>query len=304
MILNSKNWLVCVDLTKMDEILIRYTSYLASLSEPETITFFHVAESGPATLEIIEQFPEIESKEQFLDLLKDEINQKTDEHFDNPRVQVQVVIKEGKPTNAIIEMTNSLEPDLLIAGKKAGYAGEGIIPKRILKYVATSILFVPENSRHSLKNILVPIDFSEQSAKALSAGKKLAEKTNGRVTAQHIYEYRAQFFPYMLSDDEKKKVDQEKENKKNEFVKNNNIPDDVIIKLTKHNKGKLADTVYDQVLRTQADAIIIASKAKKLPGLIRQDFTDKMVSYTFGVPLLILRDKEKYQKFLKPLFSD
>lgn len=302
--INSKHWLVCVDLTKMDNVLMGYTSYLASVSRPKTITFLHVVESGPDTLEIIGQFPEIETKDQFFDLLRSEISDKLDQYTFDDEVETRIIIKEGKPTGTIIDLSGSLEPDLLIVGKKVGYAGEGLLPKRILKYVATSILFVPENSRNSLENILVPVDFSEQSAKAVKAGLELANRTKGAVTAQHIYEYRAQFFPYMLSEDEKKKVDTDVSKKKESFVESYKIPDEINIKLARHNKGKVADTVYDEVLKSQADVIIVASKTKTMSGLLRQDFTDKMVNYAFGVPLLVLRNREKYQKFLTSLFSD
>lgn len=302
--INSKHWMVCVDLTKMDNVLIGYTSFLASVSKPKTVTFLHVVESGPDTLEIIDQFPEINTKEKFFDLLRREINEKIENHFTHSDTEIRVVIKEGKPTTAIVDLVNSLEPDLLIVGKKVGYAGEGLIPKRILKYVATSILFVPENSRRSLDNILVAVDFSEQSAKALKTGQELAERTEGKVSAQHIYEYRAQFFPYMLSEKEKNKVDVETEEKKKTFIRDYNFPENVPVKLSKHNKGKVADTVYDEVLNSHADVLIVASKAKKIPGMMRQDFTDKMINYSFGIPVLVLRNKERYQKFLKKLFDE
>lgn len=302
--INSKHWMVCLDLTKMDSILIGYTSFLAKLIQPTTVTFIHVVDSGPQTLNIIEQFPEIESNEEFLDLLRADIHEKLDESFDYPEVEVRVIIKEGKPTNAIIEVSKSLDFDLLIVGKKTGYAGEGTLPKQILKYVSTSILFVPENSRYQLDNILVPIDFSEQSASATAVASKLAEKTGGAVTAQHIYEYKAQFFPYLMSEEEMKRVDQKTEDKKDAFLNSYSIPENVKISLTRHNKGKLADTVYDKVLSIQADIIIVASKAKRFSGLISHDFTDKMVNYAFGVPLLLLRNQKKYQEYLDELFSD
>jgi nucleotide-binding universal stress UspA family protein len=301
---DSKHWLVCVDLTKMDPALIGYTSFLTSITKPEKITFLHVIESGPDTLEIIDQFPEINTKEEFTDLLRDEINQNIDDHFDHSDVETTVEIVEGKPTNTIIDIVTSSEPDLLLMGKKAGYAGEGVIPKRILKYVATSILFVPENSGHSLENILVPTDFSEQSAKCVKTASILLEKGAKSVTAQHIYEYRAQFFPYMLSDDDKIKVDKEVRKKKESFVRDYSISERVNFRFTLHNKGKIANTVYEEMINTQADLIIVSSKVKKFPALIRTDFTDKMVDYNFGVPLLILKNRQKYQKFLKSLFDE
>ena len=302
--INSKHWMVCLDLTKMDSILIGYTAFLAKMTKPTTITFLHVVESGPHTLQIINQFPEIDTKEKFMDLLRDEIHEKLNENFDYSGSENRVIIKEGKPTNTIIDVSKSLDFDLLVVGKKAGYAGEGVLPKQILKYVATSMLFVPENSHYRLENILVPVDFSEQSANATIVASQIAKKTGGSVTSQHIYEYKAQFFPYLMSEDEMKRVDQKVEEKKNTFLDNFTIPDNVEVSLSRHNKGKLADTVYEKVLSTKADIIIVASKAKRFSALIRHDFTDKMVNYAFGVPLLLLRNQKRYQQYLDNLFTD
>lgn len=302
--INSKHWMVCLDLTKMDSILIGYTAFVAKLSKPTTITFLHVVESGPKTMEITHQFPEIDSKEKFLDLLRDEIHDKLDENFDYSGPEIRVIIKEGKPTNTIIDVSKSLDFDLLILGKKAGYAGEGVLPKQILKYVATSMLFVPENSRFLLENILVPVDFSEQSANAIGVASQLAEKTGGVVTSQHIYEYKAQFFPYLMPEEEMKKMDQKTAERKKDFLNRFKIPKNVEFSLSLHNKGKIADTVYEKVLSTQADIIIVASKAKGFSALIRHDFTDKMVNYVFGIPLLLLRNQKRYQQYLDNLFTD
>lgn len=302
--IHSKHWLICLDLTQMDSVLIGYTSYLANLTKPATITFLHVVDSGPQTLEILEQFPDIHSKEDFFDLLREEIQEKIEASFEQKAVETRIVIKEGKPTQTVIDVSKTLDFDLLVVGKKTGYAGEGILPKQILKYVPSSILFVPENSRYTLENILVPVDFSEQSAIAVAEASRLSKYTGGSVTAQHIYEYKAQYFPYMMSESEKAKVDTKVESRKKEFLDRYTVPDNVEITLSLHNKGKMADTVYEKTLSTQSDLIIVASKAKLFSALIRHDFTDKMVNYSFGVPLLLLRNREKYQQTLDSLFSE
>lgn len=72
---------------------------------------------------------EIESEDEFLDLIRDELNDKVRGHFDDDSIEIRMIIKTGKPTDQIIEVVNSIEPDLLLMGKKVGYAGEGIIPK-------------------------------------------------------------------------------------------------------------------------------------------------------------------------------
>lgn len=301
--INSKHWLIAIDLTKMDEVLVGYTAFLASIVKPETITFLHVIESGPTALDIIEQFPELESKEEFEKIIRDEINELVNTHLDRKTFEVRTVIKEGRATDNIIDVVNSLEPDLLLMGKKVGFIGEGVIPKQILKYVSSSILFVPENCRYSLKKALVPVDFSEQSAKGINTALDLVKSADGKVTAQHIYQYRAQFFPYMLSEEEKKKVDREIEMKKENFIGEFDIPSRVNFKLSRHSNGKLADTVYSEVISQQSDILIVASKVKKLPNLMRYNFTDKMVNYAFGIPLLIQKNKERHQKFLKSILD-
>lgn len=301
--INSKHWLAALDLTKMDDILIGYTSFLTSKVKPDTITFLHVIESGPTAREIMEQFPELESKEDFENIIREVLNEKTDEYFKDSSIELRIVIKEGRATDQIIDVVNSLEPDLLLMGKKVGYAGEGVVPKQILKYVPTSILFIPENCRYNLKKVLVPVDFSEQSAKGIKTAAELIKDDGGSIIAQHIYQYRAQFFPYMLSEEQKEKINNETKLKKEKFIKEFEIKPDIQFVLTRHSEGKIANSVYNQVIQEHADIIIVASKVKQLPNLIRYDFTDKMVDYSFGVPLLIQKNKERHQKFLKSLFS-
>lgn len=298
------HWLACLDLSKMDEIVTGYSSFLTSVEKPKTITFLHVIESGPSAREIIDQFPEIESEEEFEEIIRNELYEKIDEHFSDSSIEVRLIIKKGKPTDQIISVVNSLEPDLLIVGKKVGYTGEGVIPKRILKYVSASVLFIPENCRYTLKNVLVPVDFSKQSAKGLETAVALLGEENSSVTAQHIYGYRAQFFPYMLTDDEKAEIDQEIRKQKEEFIKEHDISPDVKFVLTQRQQGHMADYVYEQSISDQVDMIIVASKAKKIPNLIRHDFTDKMVNYAFGIPLLVQKNQKKYRDFLNSVFKE
>jgi len=300
---NSKHWLVCLDLSKMDDVLIGYTRFLADIIGPETITFLHIVDIGPTSREIIDQFPEISSKEEFDEIIRGELNERIENHFDKTGGEIRLLIKEGRPTNKIIGIDKSIEPDLLIMGKKEGYVGEGVIPKRVLKYVPTSILFVPENARYQLHNVLAPVDFSEQSANGVKAALKLSDSEDGKVFAQHIFEYRAQFFPYMLSEQDKKEIREEVEEKKSEFIKKYDIPDRVEFILSKLSDGRHADYVYEEAINKQADLIIIGSKSKKLADMLRHDFTERMANYAFGVPMLILKNKEKHSAILKSIFG-
>lgn len=301
---NFEHWFVCLDLSKMDDILIGYTHFLTSVIKPTTISFLHVVESGNVAKEMAELFPDIESDQDFEEVIRDELNNKVEEHFGENDIEIRLIIKEGRPTDQIIELMNTMDPDLLMMGKKTGYVGEGVIARRIVKYVPASILFVPETSRYAMNTILAPVDFSTQSAKAVKLARNLVEPQKGSVQAQHIFKYPSHFFPYMPTEDDKDKIRGHIEEQKREFIEEHEISDDVTFTLTLHKEGRIGDEVYDEAVRNQADLIIVGSKSdKKITSILRDDFTDKMTYYSFGIPLLIVKNKEKHQKFLKTLFS-
>ncbi|MEX0845464.1 MAG: universal stress protein [Balneolaceae bacterium] len=301
---NFEHWFVCLDLSKMDDILIGYTNFLTSVMEPKTISFLHVVESGAVAKEMVELFPDIETNEDFEDVIRKELSEKIEEHFSDSSIETRLIIKKGRPTDQIIEMMKTMDPDLLVMGKKTGYVGEGIIARRIVKYVPASILFVPENSRYAMNTILAPVDFSEQSGNAVKMAYNLVKPHDGSVIAQHVFKYPTHFFPYMPTDEEKEKINTHLQEQKNTFLSDQNIPDEVKFTLTLHKEGRVADEVYDEAVRNQADLIIVGAKSsKKITSILRDDFTDKMTYYSFGIPLFIMKNKEKHQKFLKSLFS-
>lgn len=298
------HWLVGLDLSKMDDILIGYTNFLTSVITPKTITFFHVIRSQEVADEMIDMFPELEDQDDFEDAIREDINQKINTHLTGTDAEIRVIIKNGRPTDEIIGMMDTLNPDLMIIGKKTGYTGRGTVARRILRYVPSSILFVPETSRYQLDKVLVPVDFSEESARAVRAAIHLSEKQKGAVTAQHIYNYPARFFPYMPEDDDREKMENYLKQKKEEFINNHNIPGQVDFEFSLNIEGSKMDQIYDQTVLDQTDMIVAASKAnKKASSIFREDFTDKMAYYRFGIPLLIEKNKENQKKFLKSLFG-
>lgn len=300
-----ENWFVCLDLSNMDDILIGYTNFLTTEFKPKKITFVHVIKSQHVTKEMIDLFPEIKNQEDVETALKKELNEKIDNFFTNKDVETELLIKSGRPTDVIINSVESLKPDLTIMGKKSGYTGRGVIPRRIMKYLPSSVLFVPETSRYQMNKAIVPVDFSDQSAKAIMMAKELSEDKGGAVIAQHIYNYPPRFFPYIVPDEEdEEKMNNYLEEKKEMFIEKHSIPGDVEFVFSLNIEGSKMDQLYDQIVHDQADMIVAASKSdKKITSILREDFTDQMAYYRFGVPLLIIKDQEKHRKFLKSLFG-
>lgn len=298
------HWFVCLDLTRMDHILAGYVRFLSTLIEPKTITFFHVIESGGEPDELAQFFPQMESTEELEDVVREELSELVEEQFQDSDIETRIVLKNGHPTDEIVQVVKAMNPDLMILGKKKGYEGEGLIARRIVKYVPNSILFVPETARYSISTIHSPVDFSERSAEALQFAGILADTCGAELRAEHIYRYPSHYFPYMPSKSEKKQLLNHVQEKKASFTDKYELPEDLTFDLTLHQEKRIMDTLYDGTVRHQADLIVAGAKgSKKISSLVRDDFIDKMSFYHFGIPLLILKNKEKHSKFFKTLLD-
>jgi len=303
---NAKHWVVCLDLSQMDDILIGYVQFLAKTLEPEHVEFIHILETAQFSDDIAKIFPKLGDKENLEDIIRKELTNKIDKHIGDVSSRVSLRISDGNPTDQIITFIQSDKPDLLILGKKTGYAGEGVMASRIVKYVPNSVLFVPETSRYQLNSVLVPTDFSKQSADAISAMNSLRDRLDIKVDliAQHVFRYPAHYFPYIPTDKEKQKIRDHLDEKKNRFIKEHELADDIHFVLSMTNKEKKTQEIYNEVVRNQVDMIILAAKGdKSLMSLLKEDFTDKMINYSFGIPLLIRKNRERHERYLDAFFS-
>ncbi len=302
-----KKWVVCLDMSKMDKMIVEYLDYFAGQVKPESIQFLHVIQSYDVFRELVEEFPDLESEEDVKDLLTKQINDLVSENFSHKDVNISVIIRKGSATNQIIDLMDDGSPDLLVMGKKGGYKGEGVLAKRITKYVPCSLLFVPETARYSMQNITVPIDFSEQSDEATRFALKLAKPHGGQVVAQHLFDYPKQFFPYMPDKQTMKKMNEELQKKKSDFLNRIKTSGDneLGVELTLFQDGKMSDDIYDLCITNQTDLIVVFSKARKnLLSLMKDKLPERMVDYPFGIPLLILKNKSRNKKMFSMFAKD
>ncbi len=294
---NLKKWIVCLDLSKMDEVVLGYVNFLAERLKPESIHFLHVVQSVGTLHNLIEEFPELESEEDLYDLMEKQVQETIDEKFTHKDIETGILMRKGSATDQIIKMMEADWPDLLILGKKNAYKGEGVLARRVVKYVPCSVLFVPETARQSLDSITVPVDFSEQSVWATKFALEMVKEQKGQVVAQHLFDYPKQYFPYMPDKKTMKKIDEDVKNKKAAFQEEFKKVDDLDVELTLQEDGKMSDNIYDLCITNQTDLIVVWSKARStMLSMLKDKLPDRMANYQFSIPLLILKSKERNKK--------
>ena len=121
----------------------------------------------------------------------------------NPeRVAVTPVVLTGDPVNAVADYARANAADLIVVGQNGRRASRfwrsGVLATDLARAVESPLLTVSQKSDSSadaaasFSNILVAIDFSPASLRALNQALTLAQQSGGRVTLLHVLEG----FPY------------------------------------------------------------------------------------------------------------
>ncbi|MCB0633195.1 MAG: universal stress protein [Saprospiraceae bacterium] len=91
------------------------------------------------------------------------------------QAEVGVAIREGQPYNSMVRLTEEMDADLLILGRREHSSQSGITAQKIARKVKSDVLFVPEGRSSTIERIMVAIDFSDDSARAVEKALFLAD---------------------------------------------------------------------------------------------------------------------------------
>ena len=96
----------------------------------------------------------------------------------------------GDRLEEMLKDIEDIESDLVIIGKKHQENNQVVFAKNLIRKIKCNALMVPEKARHSLKKILVPIDFSPHSIKALHTAVGIAKQLidPAKVICLNVYE--------------------------------------------------------------------------------------------------------------------
>ncbi|MEL7834552.1 universal stress protein [Fodinibius sp. Rm-B-1B1-1] len=299
-----KHWMVGLDLTNMDELVLGYLDFFSEIKQPEQITFIHVVEDSGISDELAELFPEVETTKSLESIIREELKKKVHQYFDADSPHINIIVREGDTTELLLSSLGEFDPDLLVVGKKTGYEGEGILARKITKYAHCSLLFVAENSQYQLQNVHVPIKFSKASARAVRFAQSLAQKVEANLHIQYVYRYPKQFFPYIPSDKYSERMDKHLREKYTDFKESFKLQELPNCTFTVNEDGKPADKIYNLTLHTRADMLVVGAKSKSsAAALITNEMADSLANYHFGIPVLIYKEKEEHIGLLRSLLE-
>lgn len=299
-----KKVVVCLDLTKMDNKLIEYTRFLDSSIGFEKITFIHVMQAYDLPEELLKELPDLE--EPLEDILKRDIEEKMESILDPEiREKSSIIMGEGDTAQTIAEHIFYHKPDIILVGKKTLSKGSGIASSRLLKLSRASVMFVPEKARHSIKNILVAVDFSKSSQKAFRHALRIADKTDSNMKCVYVYNLPLSYFPHKPHDKFEVSMQKHGEKEFKKFLSKIDKQDlDCDCKFLLDEEGKPVRIIYKEAKTQDAGLIVIgaggtSNAATTLVGSI----PEKVTSFENDIPVLVVKDKREAPGFLKSIFE-
>ena len=174
--LYTKEIAVAVDLSSNDKTVLQYTKYLATKLNVEKVNLVHVIPSilSPENLDVkIDQLIGVDFN--LKGKIKDRLQAIAQPIFNNG-ISAQVDVIEGNPYRELMAYVEDLDSDLLVVGVKSDSERSGITAQRVVRNFKGYVLFVPDNVAMGITRISVPIDFSDNSARALKIALSLSKK--------------------------------------------------------------------------------------------------------------------------------
>lgn len=286
--------LVALDNSQMDEELIKSASFIGHLSESAEVHFINVIKDFETPENLLKQFPNL-----IEGALKDRevsLEAKVKKHFTSERPKVTISVIKGHILKEVLSYSAKVKSDLIIVGRKNERKGGGVLNTRIARRASCSLMILPSESAFRVKNILVPLDFSEHSTLAFELAVRIARKTGAKITTQNVYQIpvgyhytgksKKEFASVMESHASKafaklcKKVDLE-------GIQINQI-------YTRSQDEHIMEDVYEVAKKISADSIIIGAKGRTAAtALFIGSKAEKLIQLDEKFPLIIVRPKGK-----------
>lgn len=158
-----------------DEGLIRYAAAVAALGTVRAVEFLHVLDGRLG-----------DSRESTLKEIQERVRENF--HHGEKGAKVTCNVLEGPLVDRLLAGALERKIDLILVGHGRGRSGRKSLARRLAMKAPCSVWMVPEGSPPIMRRILVPVDFSDPSADALTVAAALFRLQGaGEILSLHVY---------------------------------------------------------------------------------------------------------------------
>ena len=288
-----KRILIASDLSEMDDRLLSFVKLLSNHVKIEKVYLCHIIPNMLVPANVDLEFHKMFTTGYPIDeKVKDVLLSKSNEQFGASDFKVDIEVVEGKAYTKLLEMIKLKEIDLLVVGNKEESEGSGITTRRLARNVKCNVLFVPITTPETINNILVPLDFSEYSIRALKTALQMG-KDKASVTALNIISLLLTDHYYGLSMNSKYRksiIDMAweafDELQKIDDLKGNSFHKDVVI----NDYTNVSTQLKDYLQKKEFDMVVLGAKGHSVfENFLMGSVTESFVNSYSKTPILIIR---------------
>lgn len=281
-----KNILVALDLSEMDETLIRYSSFIAERLNADNVYFVHNIKK----YEISDLFAEHLKDVNLDEVIGDELNDKVGEHF-KAKANWEVLISEDPYSESLIKyIADKYSINLVIVGNKKHERGTGVVSSKLLRLLRCDILAVPKNAKEKINTVWAGTDFSHDSRKVFRITKELEEAHEVKIKVVHVYSVPVQFSPYVSPEAMGPKVEKHVREKFDKFLKKLDYQGDIEPLIFMGRESGAAQKILANSRTSDVDMLVVADKGgNTFSPFAVGTVTEELFNANLEVPLWVVK---------------
>ncbi len=293
---NAEQALVAIELGATDDTILHYLEFLTTEIPIKAAYFLHV----------------LPALDNFYDILKEEGTSLTSNYELNTEVieqlrtkikhrikksQVNFDVRQGDPLEELLKDAEEMDADLIVIGQLSGAVEHGILARNLVRKAECNTLVIPEFSKPSLRKILVPIDFSSNSGRALEAALAIAKelKEPAEIICTNVYEMPsiAAYRIRKTTEELNRIIEEDRLTLLRDFV-NNHVDADhttsVKVVVLEKGIGSISSHLLDYADENDVDLIVIGNKGhSKVELLLLGSVTESLLAYNERIPTLVIK---------------
>ncbi|HLF65409.1 MAG TPA: universal stress protein [Saprospiraceae bacterium] len=289
--------LIALEVGATDRSILQYLNFFIKLAPVERLSFLHVLPM-PDFWESLEK--------EAIHLVQDNTAQakalqdlklRTLAQLElRENIKTDFGIRQGSPLDELLEEAITLDADLIVTGLSTKRGAHGILAKTLARHATCNTLVIPDLAKPSLTNILVPVDFSANSAKALHMAVELNMQLTlpAKITCVYVYDVPDMgWYKIQRSEGEMRTMIETNRRDAFETFLHLHVPayhDAIETLLVPRVRSSIGTHIMETVDETFADLVIMGAKGySQVARLLLGSVTEKVLALTTHVPVLVVK---------------
>lgn len=296
--------MVGLDLTEMDDILIKKTAVFVKFLGVQKCYFVHVAKNLEIPKEILAKYPDLIAPTD--ESIEGMIQNKLKEFNFPEEIETEVFVEEGShPLDTFLRWAKIKDVDLIIMGRKDTMPGQGVLADGVAKKAPCSVLLAQERRQIKFpRKILIATDFSSHNHQIYEFAESVADELNAELVPFHLYEVPHGYSKTGKSFEEFAEI--MKENARadfKKFVSKHNHPELECEMLLNDGKNP-GNLILEFAISIDSDLIMLGSRGRTSSAAILLGSTaEKLIQANKVLPMLIFKKKGETMGFFDALFK-